>query len=80
MKVRVRYFASLRDRLGRAGEELEVSPGETARGLLDRVLGGAGVREGMPPVAFAVNLAYVSGEQPLSDGDEVAFLPPVSGG
>ncbi len=80
MNIRIRYFASLKERLGRHEETREVPGGTSPRALLREVLESAGAGDYAPPVVFAVNLAYVSGEESLSDGDEVAFLPPVSGG
>jgi molybdopterin converting factor small subunit len=38
------------------------------------------LRDLLPRVAFAVNRAYVKGDAQLSDGDELALIPPVSGG
>lgn len=79
MKIRVLYFASLREKLGRAGDELEVAAGSTARAVLEQVLGER-LAEYRAAVAFSVNYEYTAGDRPLADGDEVAFLPPVSGG
>ena len=79
MKVRVRYFAMLRDAAGVAGEEVAgdfASPAELWSHLAGRhvfPLGPADLR-------VSVNAAYVSFDATLGDGDEVAFIPPVSGG
>ena len=77
MKVRVKTFAWLRDQAGPGGT-LELPEGATPRSVLEQLLGA-----GHPmafAVAFAVNLEYSPGDRPLKDGDEVALLPPVSGG
>ncbi len=81
MRVTIRLFARLRD-LGGAGElACELPDGARAsdawRWLLDR-------HPDMQPysssVSVAVNADFARMTSPLRDGDEVAFLPPVSGG
>ncbi len=77
MAIRVRYFASLRERLGRAEETLEPSRAKTVAEVWMAVTGG----QPLPPhVLTAVNLEYASPAMPVRDGDEVAFFPPVTGG
>jgi molybdopterin converting factor subunit 1 len=79
--VRVRLFARLAQLAGTREAEVELGEGLTAADVLAVLtrtypeLGGldAGVR-------FAVNAEYVPDTHPLSDGDEVALIPPVSGG
>jgi sulfur-carrier protein len=77
--VRVRYFASLRELMGRAEESREVGPGTTPGALLRELL-GPGRADRAAGVAFAVNQEHSPAGRELRDGDEVAFLPPVSGG
>ncbi len=84
MKVRVLYFASLRERLGRDLEEVELAEGATVAGLLAllRARGGAwaeALAEGRP-VRAARNQDMAKPGTPLAAGDEVAFFPPVTGG
>lgn len=81
MTVRTLFFASYRDIAGADELELDVVPGATVRSLVAslRERGGAWTRLPAEPVV-AVNLEYVNLSTPLSDGDEVAFIPPVSGG
>lgn len=77
--VRLRYFASLRERAGIDEEEVETTATDLV-GLYeerDRVLGLAWPREHL---RVAVNGAFVPWNQALTDGDEVVFIPPVSGG
>ena len=83
MRIRVLYFASVREALGRDGEVLEM-PGEGAAVrealacLREKDEGWAGV-EGTP-LRFAVNCEFVSEEARVRDGDELAVFPPVTGG
>lgn len=78
MHVRLRFFASLRERLGE-GEERAVRPGTTAGALLEALLSER-PEIGRVRIRIAVNERYVEAEHVLADGDEVAFFPPVSGG
>ncbi len=77
-RVQLRFFASLRERLG-AGEERALEPGTTA-GALWASLVRAHPAAGRVRVRIAVNERYVEPEHELAEGDEVAFFPPVSGG
>jgi sulfur-carrier protein len=77
MSVEVRYLASLRERFGRGEESVEVAPGATVASLWSQVSGGAPLP---PQVLLAVNHEYASPDTPVRDGDEVAFLPPITGG
>ena len=77
-KVCVRHFAMLREHRGQDTETVEVAQGTTASQLFAQLF-GEGPVAGLP-VAFAVNHERVSGDTPLMDSDEVAFLPPVGGG
>ena len=81
MRVKVRLFAGLREALSRDQLELELPSGATAEVAWQRLVAGrddvAARRRGL---AVAVNRQYSSFAAPLSEGDEVAFIPPVSGG
>jgi molybdopterin synthase sulfur carrier subunit len=77
MSIQVKIFASLRERLGSDGMELPVDGIRTVADVWARVapeqpLGGH--------VLMAVNMDYAQADQSVSDGDEVAFFPPVTGG
>ena len=81
MRVTVRLFARLRDVTGAAELERELPEGATARLLWDTLAGEyAGLEAYRDAVPAAVNAEYAPMNHRLSDGDEVAFLPPVSGG
>jgi molybdopterin converting factor subunit 1 len=85
MRVRVLYFGVLRETMGRSDEALELGEGVTVGELL-RILRGRASNESMAndrlwrSLAVAVNREYVTVETVLSSDDEVAVLPPVSGG
>ncbi len=81
MKVKVKLFAVFREIVGAKEEEIEVSPGTTVSGLLDRYI------EKFPQLAkyrehiiLSVNKEYGRPARELREGDEISFLPPVSGG
>jgi MoaE-MoaD fusion protein len=77
VRVRVRLFAALRERVGAAEREIELR--EAARA--EDVWPALGMPEEAPTgLLYAVNKSYAAPETPLSDGDEVALIPPVSGG
>lgn len=83
MKVRLRYFASLREALG-PGETLELPPGSSVAQARDVLIarGGAHARalaRGRA-VRCALDQRMVEEAQALSDGAELAFFPPVTGG
>jgi len=79
--VHLLYFAAFREAAGR-DEEVRELPATTRVADLWHLLASEipqlGAYPSMPPAA--VNREYVRGDTALSDGDEVAFLPPVAGG
>ena len=77
MGLKVKYFASLREQFGRSGDLLDVTDLNTVRDVWTRVSDGEKWPENL---LAAVNLDYVSPDQQVLDGDEVAFFPPVTGG
>lgn len=79
MKVRLLYFASLADRAGCAEESVETNAFEPSA-LFEEVSLRHSFSLGKERVRVAVNGAIVNWNQPLNDGDEIVFLPPVSGG
>ena len=81
MRVRVLFFGQLKDITGVAQEDAELSEGARVEDLFERY----GRRfpklaEFRPSIAASVNQEYSGWRAPLASGDEVAFLPPVSGG
>jgi molybdopterin converting factor subunit 1 len=81
MKVRVKFFAMLRERAGVADLSKEVAEGSTV-GELWRQLQKDYPKLDVPGIRllYAVNQNYVGIGHRLSDRDEVVFIPPVSGG
>jgi sulfur-carrier protein len=81
MRVRVRLFASLREAAGEGEVELDLPAGASAedawRALVGRHPALANRRASL---SAAVNRRYVAFDAPLRAGDEVVFVPPVSGG
>jgi molybdopterin converting factor subunit 1 len=81
MQVRVRLFASLREAAGRSEMELDLPSGASAEDAWQALT------RSCPPLAAkraslaaSVNHRYAPFETILDDGDEVVFIPPVSGG
>ena len=77
MKIYVKYFASVRDMMGKDSENLEIETSTSANDLWKSLT----VDKKTPVrVLVAVNHEYVNKKFKLKDGDEVAFFPPVTGG
>ena len=76
MPVQVKLFASLREELGFNDREVAVPPGATVVDVWNSVTSEP-LRSNL---LCAVNQSYAGPEQPVVDGDEVAFFPPVNGG
>ena len=76
MRVTVRLFAMLRERAGSGEMVLDLPEGARVSDALDRL---GDIAEGLPLV-MAVNREYAPAEQVLDPGDELALIPPVSGG
>lgn len=77
MTIYIKYFASLRDRLGRAEDQLDTNSDLTVAG----VWAALWPEKPLPPNTLAaVNMEYAELTQSVGNGDEVAFFPPVTGG
>lgn len=79
MNYRLLYFASLRDAAGGAEERVE-SAARDPRALYVELAARHGFAFAPERLRVAVNGAFVGWDRALAEGDEVAFLPPVSGG
>jgi MoaE-MoaD fusion protein len=82
MTVRIRLYAILRERARRDWVELELPPGATVADALEELSRAQGLAEvlGRLPVRMAVNRDYAAADTRLQEGDELALIPPVSGG
>ena len=81
MRIRLRFFASLREKLRRSEEVREVPSGATVRTVWDMLKQENPELSAMEKaMSFAVAQEYVDKDHPLQDNDELAFIPPVSGG
>ncbi len=83
--MRLLYFASLRQKIGLAAEEVSPPPEVATVGALIGWLKGRGPRyaaalEDLRAVRVAVNRDYAGIDQPVGPGDEIALFPPVTGG
>ncbi len=76
MRVRIRLFAGLRERAGASEIELDLPDGARVSDALEQV---RSLTDGLR-VVMAVNQEYADGEAELHPGDELALIPPVSGG
>ena len=80
VRVRVRYFASIRDRVGLEQEEVETPIGTTLSALYLTLKMAHDALEEWDRVLLAVNGEYMEPDHSLKEGDLVAVFPPVSGG
>jgi molybdopterin synthase catalytic subunit len=81
MRVRVLFFGQLKDIAGVSQEDAELSEGARVEDLYERYARRfPRLAEFRPSVAASVNQEYAEWRASLAAGDEVAFLPPVSGG
>jgi molybdopterin-guanine dinucleotide biosynthesis protein A len=78
-RLRVRYFALLREQAGRSSEELD-TPAGTPQELYEELSRRHGLKVGAQFLRVAINDEFADWRAPLADGDTVVFLPPVAGG
>ena len=76
MQVTVRLFAGLRERAGTGERSVELAEGACVRDVWNALK----LDQQPPGLLYAVNREYAAPDRLLSDGDEVALIPPVSGG
>ena len=81
MRITVKFFAILKDAASVSSLSIELPEGNTVWQAMEAVLlSEPRLRKFIPHCAFAVNRAYTSVETVLHDADELALIPPVSGG
>lgn len=79
MTIQLYYFALLQDQRGLSEEILELGP-QTAAQLYEALKAKHGFTLAPEALRISVNQEFVPWETELKDGDEVVFIPPVSGG
>ena len=79
MSYRVLYFASMRDRVGREEENVAATAGDVSA-LYSELRQRHGFTMPQDKLRVAVNGEFAGWDRALADGDEVVFIPPVSGG
>jgi molybdopterin converting factor subunit 1 len=80
-RIKVLFFATLRDRAGKKSFEPEIPENTTVRDLKDLVVEVyPGLKETMDTVVISINREFAFDENVIPDGAEVAMFPPVSGG
>lgn len=77
MDILVKYFASLRDQLGRSEDSIEVDAEITVSEVWQRVSNGGQIPKN---ILIAINMEFAEPFEQVKGGDEVAFFPPVTGG
>ncbi len=81
MRVRVLFFGILKDLVGKPAEVIDLPDGASVRDVLARYASQVPrLKESLPSLALAVNQHYARPDTKLNSDDEVALLPPVSGG
>ena len=77
MSIKIRYFASLKDYIGRSEDEIIYNEVLTVTEVWQQA-----TQNKVKPqnTLVAVNMDYVNWDEPVNDRDEVAFFPPVTGG
>jgi molybdopterin converting factor subunit 1 len=81
VKIRVLYFANVRERLHLDGEDVELPPNTNVGEVRERLAAlHPEIAALLPRVGFAVNRSMARNDHELADGDEVATIPPVAGG
>ena len=81
MRVRVLFFGMLRDMVGESPEDAEFPEGADLRSVFDAYAARfPRLREMARSIVIARNQEFADPSTKLAEGDEVAFLPPVSGG
>ena len=79
MKVKVQYFAILREQRGLSAETLETDA-ETARALYEELQNKHSFSLKPELVKASINLQFSPLETALQEGDQIVFIPPVAGG
>lgn len=80
-RVKLLFFATLRDRAGVRSTEIELPPGLTVRGLKDKISTEfPNLKDAMSSVLITINREYAFDDAVIPENAELAMFPPVSGG
>lgn len=81
MKVRVLFFAQLREAFGTGEKVVEIEGSASIDRMMTTLLGDSKLTPLRSlPIRYAVNETFVSGDELLQDQDRLALIPPVAGG
>lgn len=81
MRISVKFFAGCKDVVGRPALDVELPDGMTVSDVLDRLVRDyPGLERYRRSLMIAVNAEYAGPDTRIHDGDELACIPPVSGG
>jgi len=80
MKVNVKFFALGRELVGNNSLEIELGESDNIKNLIERLQNEHPKFKELKSFVVAVNMEYADMQKSLNDGDEVAIIPPVSGG
>jgi molybdopterin converting factor subunit 1 len=80
MTVTVRLFASYAESIGKSELSLDIGNGSTVADVVKAISALAGAERLPPSPLVAVNCTYAKATTEISDGDEIAIIPPVAGG
>jgi molybdopterin synthase sulfur carrier subunit len=85
MRVKLRYFAWVRERVGKPEEDIEIPANVTTVGQLMSWLSGRGEEyayafDNPKVIRAAIDKAHVSAQTPIGTPSEIAFFPPMTGG
>ncbi|RIY12483.1 molybdopterin converting factor subunit 1 [Hymenobacter rubripertinctus] len=80
MNLKIALFGIAREIVGQSTLEVAAPAGQSARGLLVALHAQYPALAGLSSLAVAVNNEYATDDTPLHERDEIALIPPVSGG
>lgn len=80
MKVNVKFFALGRELVGDSNLQIDIKEGNSVQSLVEQLKSRHPKLKKLKSFLVAVNMEYADFQKPLKEGDEVAIIPPVSGG
>jgi molybdopterin converting factor small subunit len=81
MKIRVQFYAQLRDLTGEAGRDVDLPPASTVRDLLEKIYADTpSLRAHDRTILIGAGVEFVGRDYQIKSGEEIAIMPPVQGG